>query len=120
MRESWSAERCERVLKKTDERIEAILKECEKADDEESGDGSLVNVPDELKEAQALKDKVQAIAESLKAGSKTVFNTTDPDCRHVQGRQGTHAGYNVQAVVDYQQELIVQIHVVFDLNDRHQ
>jgi transposase len=120
MRESWSAERCERVLKETDKRIEAILKECDEVDESEAEDGSLVNVPEELKEAQALKTKVQSIAEALKKSSKQVFNTTDPDCRHVQGRQGTHAGYNVQAVVDDQHGLIVQSDVVGDVNDRHQ
>jgi transposase len=120
MRESWSGERCERVLKETDERIEAILKESEAVDQEEAEEGSLVKVPEDLKEMQALKAKVQAIAEELKKSSKQVFNTTDPDCRHVQGRQGTHAGYNVQTVVDDRHGLIVQSDVVSDVNDRHQ
>src|SRR5712691_1398859 len=120
MRESWSAERCERVLKETDERIETVLKESETVDESEAEDGSLVSMPEELNEAQALKAKVQRITEELKKSSKQVFNTTDPDCRHVQGRQGTHAGYNVQAVVDDQHGLIVQSDVVGDVNDRHQ
>jgi transposase len=120
MRESWSKERCERVLKETDERIEAILKETEAVDQEEAEDGSLVKVPEDLEEAQELKAKVQKIAEELKKSSKQVFNTTDPDCRHVQGRQGTHAGYNMQAVVDDKHGLIVQSDVVGDVNDRHQ
>ena len=34
--------------------------------------------------------------------------------------KGTHAGYNVQAVVDDQHGLIVQSDVVGDVNDRHQ
>jgi len=38
----------------------------------------------------------------------------------VQGRQGTHAGYNVQAVVDDQHGLIVQSDGVGDVNDRRQ
>lgn len=120
MRESWSAERCKRVLKETDERIESILKECEMVDTAESAEGSLVSVPEELKERQSLKAKVQNILEELKNSSKAVFNTTDPDCRHVQGRQGTHAGYNVQAVADDQHGLIVQTDVVGDVNDRRQ
>jgi len=32
MRESWSEQRCRRVLKETDQRIESILKECEAVD----------------------------------------------------------------------------------------
>lgn len=38
----------------------------------------------------------------------------------MQGRQGSHAGYNVQTVVDDQNGLIVQSDVVKDVNDRHQ
>ncbi len=119
MKESWSAERCDRVLQKTDAHIERILKECETVDASESSDGSLVQ-PEELKEAQELKAKVQQIAESLKKSGKPMHNTTDPDCRHMQGRQGTHASYNVQAVVDDKHGLIVQSDVVDDVNDRHQ
>ncbi|MBA3916795.1 MAG: IS1182 family transposase [Acidobacteriales bacterium] len=119
MRESWSKERCDRVLKRTDEHIERILKECENVDASESGDSSLVNHP-ELQDAEALKAKVQAIAETLKKSGKPVLNTTDPDCRHMQGRQGTHAAYNVQLVVDDMNSLIVQSDAVEDVNDRHQ
>lgn len=119
MRESWSEKRCARVLEETDERIEAILKECEAADTTESEDGSLVNRPD-LKEAEALKAKVQRIAEELKKSGKPVYNTTDPDCRHMQGRQGTHAAYNVQMVADDKNGIIVQSDAVNDVNDRHQ
>ena len=70
MRESWSADRCGRVLKETEERIEAILKECEAIDESEAEDGSLVTLPEELKGAQALKAKVQSIAEALKKSLK--------------------------------------------------
>ena len=119
MRESWSAERCDRVLKETDEQIEKILKECEVVDASESNDSSLVNHP-ELKESLALQAKVREIVEALKKSAKPMYNTTDPDCRHMQGRQGTHAAYNVQFVVDDKNGLIVQSDAVNDVNDRHQ
>jgi transposase len=120
MRESWTASRCERVLKETDQRIEAILKECERVDQAESDQGSLVELPEDLKQAEALKAKVRAIAEELKTSSKKAFNTTDPDCRHMQGRQGTHAAYNVQSVVDDRHGFVVQSDVVADTDDHHQ
>jgi hypothetical protein len=108
------------VLKETDQRIEAILKECERTDQWESEGGSLMTIPEDLAQAESLKDKVQKIAQSLKESSTQVFNTTDPDGRHMQGRQGTHAGYNVQSVVDDKHGLIVHSDVVSDGNDRHQ
>src|ERR1035437_352804 len=120
MRESWSAERCERALKEADGHIERILRECESVDADEEAKDSLVRAPGELAEAKALREKVKAIYQELQESSKKSFNTTDPDCRHLQGRQGTHAGYNVQAVVDDKHGLIVQSDVVDDVNDRHQ
>jgi len=44
-------------------------------------------------------------------------NTTDPDCTRVNSRQGSHAGYNAQVVVDDQNGLIVHGDVVNDNND---
>src|ERR1700683_4179931 len=51
MRESWSVKRCERVLKETDQRIEAILKECDRVDQAETESESLVHIPEDLKDA---------------------------------------------------------------------
>lgn len=120
MKESWSKERCERVLKEAEGRIEKILRECDSVDAAESEQNSLVRVPGDLDDAKALRDKVKGIVQELQGSSKPMFNTTDPDCRHVQGRQGAHAGYNVQSVVDDKHGLIVQSDVVGNVNDRHQ
>jgi transposase len=120
MRESWSAERCERALKEAEGRIEQILRECETVDAAEEARDSLVRVPGDLAEAKALREKVKAIYQELQGSSKSSLNMTDPDCRHMQGRQGTHAAYNVQSVVDDKHGLIVQSDVVGDVNDRHQ
>ena len=120
MRESWSKERCERALKEAEGRIEKILRECDRVDAAESEQDSLVRVPGDLDDAKALREKVKGIVQELQESSKPVFNTTDPDCRHMQGRQGTHASYNVQAVVDDKHGLIVHGDVVGDVNDRHQ
>lgn len=118
MRQSWSDKRCERVLKETDAHIDRILKDCDRLDEQESE--SLMKVAEDLQSAQALKAKVQAIAHELEQRSTQVFNTTDPDCRHMQSRQGAHAAYNVQMVVDDKHGLIVQGDAVQDVNDRHQ
>lgn len=120
MRESWSAERCERTIREAEGRIEKILRDAEREDAAEEAKDSLVRVPGDLAEAKALREKVQTIYRELQGSTKKSLNTTDPDCRHVQGRQGTHAGYNVQSVVDDKNGLIVQSDVVEDVNDRHQ
>jgi hypothetical protein len=48
------------------------------------------------------------------------MNSKDPDCTKIHGRQGSHAGYNVQTVVDEKHGLIVSSDVVTENNDLHQ
>jgi len=74
---------------------------------------------EELKNNKALKAKIQKIANELHETQKTSFNTTDPDCNKVKGRQGVQAGYNMQSVVDDQHGLVVSTDVVADSNDRN-
>ena len=54
-----------------------------------------------------------------KKGLKSV-NTIDEECAKVKDIHGTHAGYNVQSVVDEKHGLIVNTDVVSEGNDRNQ
>ena len=114
---SWTHGKCEKRLKKIDERIEQILSECEKVDQTEEGNSSLVRMKEELKDHELLKAKVNDILKELDVGGKSSINTTDSDCTRIHGRQGSHAGYNAQSVVDEKHGLIVHSDVVNDNND---
>jgi len=116
--QTWTEDKCRKVLEKTDKRIEEILKECEQADDSESG--MPVRLPEELKDKLALKEKVQAIVKKIKEEERTQLNAVDGDCVKVCGRQGTHAGYNAQITVDERHGLIVNSDVVDESNDTRQ
>ncbi len=114
---TWTEERCRKVLERTDKRIEDILKECEQADNSESG--THIVLPEELKDKRALKEKVQAIVEKIKKEEKTQLNAVDEDCVKVRGRQGTRkcktacadAGYanagNLKKALEEEIEVIV-------------
>jgi transposase len=113
----WTLERCERHLARIDERIEAILAECDATDEQEADSGSLVQLQDELKKEEKLKAKVEKVLEKLQSEQLDRFNTTDPESARIHGRQGSHAGYNAQIVVDDQHGLILHSDVVNDNND---
>jgi transposase len=117
---SWTKERCIKHLHKIDKRIKEILSECESADLQEENQLSLVKMKSELKEQSLLQGKVKAILAALNREDKKTFNTTDSDCTRVRGRQGSHAGYNLQSVVDEKHGLIVSGDVVNENNDLHQ
>ena len=117
---TWTPVRCEKHLKHIDKRIEEILRECETIDTEEADSGSLVKLQEDLKDAHVLKAKVEAIMQDLGEGDLASKNTTDSDCIKFKSRQGSHAGYNGQIVVDEKHGLIVSSDVVSESSDINQ
>ena len=117
---SWTKEKCQRKLKKIDKRIAEILDECENADQREAGYGSFVKVKKELADQQTLRNKVESILNDIEQESRPSVNTVDPDCAKIHSRQGNHAGFNGQIVVDENNGLIVSSDVVNENNDHYQ
>ena len=117
---SWTKKKCQRRLKKIDRRIAEILEECENADQREVAFGSFVKVKDELTNQEALRAKVKGILDDIEQEQRPSVNTTDHDCTKIHSRQGNHAGYNGQIVVDEKHGLIVSSDVVNENTDSHQ
>ena len=120
IKNTWTKEKCERALGKIDSRIEAILSECDAVDEYEQNQDSAVKMKEELKDKKILKTKVQKILKELKEENKKSINTTDSECTRINSLQGSHAGYNLQAVVDKKHGLIVNSDVVSENNDLNQ
>jgi len=109
----------EKHLKEIDVRIDQVLDECEEIDRQEEGEGSLVAMDQDLGQAQNLKGKIREALEAVPETCEKI-NLTDPDCALMRSRQGSHASYNVQTVVDDQHGLIVHAQAVSEVNDRKQ
>jgi len=120
IKNTWTKEKCERALGKIDTRIEAILSECDAVDEYEQNQSSLVKMKKELKDKKVLKAKVEKILKELKEENKKSINTTDSKCTRINSLQGSHAGYNLQGVVDEKHGLIVSSDVVSENNDLNQ
>jgi transposase len=120
IKNSWTRQRCKKVLNKVDKKIEAILAECESVDREEQDQTSMVKMNQDLKDSQILKTKVKNILKELKKEGKNSLNTTDPECVRTNGVHGSHAGYNAQSVVDEKYGLIVSSDVISENNDTGQ
>jgi transposase len=118
--QSWTAAQCEEHLRQIDQRIEEILHECDRVDTQEAQEPSLVHLQEELAQQRGRQEKIATALQQLQEEDLSRVNITDPDCARMRGRQGSHAGYNSQIVVDEQHGLIVQADVVCDQNDRQQ
>ena len=73
----WSKERCLKRLEKIDTRISEILSECERIDQSEFNDSSMVKMKEELADNETLRRKVTDILDKL--NPEKVFNDLRED-----------------------------------------
>lgn len=105
----------EKYHKQVERRIEELLEESQKIDEDEEGKESLVKLNKELKSKERLKAKIDQLLGEIKGEEK--INGTDPDCQILKGRQGSHASYNAQIVSDDAHGLIASIDAGTSKND---
>jgi transposase len=120
LKHTWNEKRCAEVLKKVDERIEAILAECEHTDEAEAQQDSMVKLKKELQEKRVLREQVEAIVEDLNNEGRTSINTVDKDCVSTRSSHGAYAGYNAHIAVDEKHGLIASSDVTSSSNDQGQ
>lgn len=117
---SWDKKRCEKYLKRAEENIEQIMEEAERLDKSEENMESLVKLEDDLLSQKKVQKKIKEIASTIERTGQTSVNTTDIGSVKAKGRQGIHASYNAQIVVDEKHGLIVNTEVVSHNNDKNQ
>lgn len=110
----------EQQMSRIEERIDRILEECERADQEEEGEGSWVAMDQKLADKSCLQGKIQEVLKTFSDTSREQVNQTDPDCAVMRSVQGSHASYNVQSVVDDRHGLIVHAEAVRETTDVNQ
>jgi len=110
----------EKLLVDIDHRIDTLLADCETADRSEEGSPSYVAMDKELTRNQNLKERIKEVLAVFTSKDRKHINQTDPDCAIMHSVQGSHAGYNVQSVVDDEHGLIVHAEAVSDTNDTGQ
>jgi transposase len=113
----YNQERLDRELK----RVEQILQEAQETDqaeDELYGSGNGREMPRELRDAKARKEKLQEIAEQLKETQSKNVVSTDPECRVMKTRNnGKCPAYNLQASVDADNQIIVAMELTASETD---
>ena len=107
-------------LRDIDHRIECLVEECEAIDQQEEHLSSFVAMDKDLAKAKTLKSAIEAVLCEFKETERKKINQTDPDCANMSSKDGKHASYNVQSVVDDKNGLIVHAEAVNDVNDRNQ
>jgi transposase len=116
--ETRNKEGWEKKLNEIDQGIEHLLRECSETDETE--EGSLVEMQQEIRDKQKLQHKIKGLLEQMDLEKRQKINGTDTDCVNFNGRQGSHAGYSAHIAVDEKHGLIVSADVVSENNDYNQ
>ena len=90
---TYDAAALERLLART----ERVIAELE-AQNEGGDDPPPPRLPEELREAERLRERVQAALAELEEQDRRHANLTDPDARLLRGKDGYVTGYNAQAM----------------------
>ena len=70
---TWSKERCEQYLKKTEEQIDQIINESEQIDAQEQDDRSLVRLKEPVHEKARLINKIKDVLNRLNSGEPKAY-----------------------------------------------
>ncbi len=121
--ETRNIEAWKKYQKAVEHNVEELIAESQKLDEQETE--SLVAINKELRNKEKLKTKIAELIKEVDSRDspqegQNKINGTDPDCRLMKGRQGTHAGYNAQIVTDDSNGLIVSGDVTASNNDLNQ
>lgn len=111
------------ALENVDKRIEEILEESERLDDEEDklyGDARGDEMPKELADAHRRKELLEKAKKQLDETGQETVCATDLESRVMKTRHGNRPAYNAQAVVDRENQIIVAAQIAQYEADNHQ
>ena len=121
---NFTPDKLKKLLAQIDARIEAYLKELDRADSQEdagtSGGAVAANLQAKIEALQQRKLLYEGFQAQLEASGAAQLSLTDPESRVMKlgkGR-GTEVCYNVQTAVDAQHKLIIANNVTNDTDDR--
>lgn len=121
---TYGAKGLKRLIERTDE----VIRELEQ-ENNNSKESAPVHLPEKLRKARQLRDKVKSALEGLeKENSQKRVNLTDKDAGLMKSRQRIIAGYNVESVASPLKTnettksgmLITELEVVTDSEDHYQ
>jgi transposase len=118
---NYSEKKLKKQIEHYDQRIKAYLRRLEENDASETETPELKEQLEQQLELvkQRQEKKKEALKELRESGQKQI-STVDPDSKRMKAGDGTVVGYNVQATVEAEEKLIIDIEVTNNGNDLHE
>lgn len=118
--QDWVEER----IKEENNAIETALEKARLIDEEEDReygtDKRGDELPEELRDPIKRREKLRQLKEEMAKSGKAIINETDHEARLMKTSGGFLLGYNCQAVVDAESQLILAANVCAEGHDQHQ
>lgn len=121
--QTYGKDRLERALASAEERVRRVLQEAEETDAQEDaayGNTRGDELPEELRDAQRRKERLEKALETLKETGHKAVAATDTDARVMKTNDGNRACYNGQAAVDKEHQVILAATVTQACTDQAQ
>lgn len=119
-----SREWIEARIKEEDKAIEEALEKARQTDEEEDKEYGAENrgdeLPEELRDPKKRQEKLRRLKEEMAKRGKDLINETDNDAQLMKITGGFLLGYNCQAVVDAESQMILAANVCAEGYDQHQ
>lgn len=77
-------------------------------------------LPEELQDPKKRREKLRQLKEEMAKNDKAMINETDHDAQLMKSSDGFLLGYNCQAVVDTESQIILAANVCTEGHDQHQ
>ena len=124
-RSTYGKEKIDEMIKGIEAVIERLLEDGKEVDEEEDrifgSNKTGYEIPDELKDKEAIKEKLKQIKKIMQEKKLKQVNLTDSDSRFMKEADGSKdLSYNVQVAVDAENQIIVGNDVTSEPTDQHQ
>lgn len=119
---NFSEKKLARSIREIEEKIERYLDEMDENDFKEEGvkKPSKEDIEAAIERLKERRGKYKKLLKELKERGEKQVSLTDPDSRAMIKDHHTEVSYNVQAVVDEKNKLIVEHEVTNEVNDKNQ
>ena len=116
---NFTEKKLRRMIQEIDDKIDQYLKDLDRQDKQEAGQGSLSRgqLKEKIERYRERRAQYEQLKSDLEQSGESQVSLTDPESRSMRVGHGVEISYNVQIVVDQKNKLLVEHEVTNEVID---